>query len=222
MNCYKNIIILKQYEVVNMKIPFGPREPNKKETKLLTKLGFDTNKMEKKGRYYYIEVPSDSNIKCKANDSAFDRTETTITYKGVEVISINQKTAIYDSYCYFNISEQAVEEALAKQEVEEKSENEAVKLTKFQKKLADRLSQVEFIVFGEGAQLGYGKMLGAQFPYLQALKKENPAEHDQLINSNEKYKKLLEMFPNWTDAFNLQGRYQDQDVGPFLAFGRID
>lgn len=194
-----------------MKIVFGSRKPNEKESALLLKLGFDLNKLENKGRYYYLEVPSEK-LKVKTNNPAFDLSITTISYNGVEVISINQKTAIYDSYVYFNINEKAILEALSKPEMEEEKQ---VKLSSFQQKLADRIRQIEFIVFEDGADRGYGKMLSAQLPYLQALRKENPEEHDQLISSNERYKKLFEMFPDWTDKNNLQPKYEARDVGIF-------
>ena len=42
-------------------------------------------------------------------------------------------------------------------------------------------------------------------------------EHDKLIQSDERNKKLYEMFPNWTDPRNLQARYMRMDVGPFMA-----
>jgi hypothetical protein len=201
-----------------MQIPFGPRKPNEKETELLTKIGFDLNKLEQRGRYYYLEVPVNSKIKCNVKNPAFDRQYTTVSYNGVEVISINQKTAIYDSYCYFNVSENAVEEALAKPEVveDEKAEN-TVKLTAFQQKVTDRLTQLVSIIFEDGAQRGYAKWIGIQLEHLRTLKQENTTEHDQLINSNAQYKKLLDMFPDWIDINNLQRKYEAQDVGAVMA-----
>jgi len=171
---------------------------------------------------------------CKVSNPAFDRSFTTVSYNGVEVISINQKTAIYDSYVYFHINESAVDDALSKSltaaeekaenektgnssSTEEKAEDKKPSLTEFQKKLAHRLLQLEFIVFEDGAQRGYGKMIGTQFPYLQALRKENQNEHDELIDSSERYKKLLSMFPDWTDKNNLQPKYEAKDVGVLAA-----
>ena len=86
-----------------------------------------------------------------------------------------------------------------------------------QKKLDQELSQLANIVFEDGAQRGYGKHISSYLKKLVDLKKENTTEHDQLISTNEQYKNLLTMFPDWTDAKNLQRKYEAADVGPFMA-----
>lgn len=73
------------------------------------------------------------------------------------------------------------------------------------------------IIFQGGADRGYGKFISAQFPYLRELKAENPEEYKQLIESNEQYQQLEEMFPSWTDPNNLQRQYERRDVGLFAA-----
>lgn len=209
-------------EVYIMQIPFGPGEPNQQQTELLTKLGFDLRSMEKKGRYYFLSVPETPRIRCERHTPAFDKINYTLYYNDVSVITINQKTAIYDAYIYFNISTSSVDEALAKNaEISEKELGEkksaAPKLTEYQKRLVNRLRQLEFIIFEDGADRGYGSSIAQQFPYLQDLKRENPEEHDQLILNNERYKQLFEMFPAWTDPNHLQAHYEARDVGPFVA-----
>lgn len=200
-----------------MQIPFGSRKPDDRESALLMLIGFDLEKLEFKGRYYFLTLPTDPKIKCTVKDPTFDRSETTVTYNGVTVISINQKTAMYDQFCYFTIRAKAVEEALNAKPVAENKADEGLKpdagdkkaeasveLTEFQERLAGRLSQVELIVSGAGAESEYGlSMLEAQLENLRELKKENSIEHDQLINSKEKYKKLLAMFPNWANEKSL-------------------
>lgn len=64
-----------------MQIPFGSRKPNEQEKSLLEKLGFDITKIENKGRYYYLDVPSNSKLRCKVEQPAFDRLFTTVFYQ---------------------------------------------------------------------------------------------------------------------------------------------
>lgn len=204
-----------------MRVPFGPRVPNAQETELLTKLGFDLESMAQSGRYYFLNTPDNPRVRCEKITPDFDEVRYEIYYNDVSVINISQKTAIYDAYVYFNISASAVEEALAKNteitEQEALAKSTKPELTEYQTRLADRLAQLVGIIFEGGASRGYGSMIGAQFSYLIALRKENPIEHDALIASNPRYTKLLEMFPNWSDPNHLQARYERMDVGPFAA-----
>ncbi len=212
-----------------MKIPFGSRKPTEKESSQLTRLGFDLDKMEKGVKYYYLEIPSNPKMQCKIDNLRFNCTVTAVSYNGVEVISIKQQTAIYDSYVYFNINEKEIDKALTKSlsgakgkivikktdkspSLEEKKEDKNTQLTKFQKNLADRLSVIEFIVFDGGAETGHGSVLGEQLPCLQALRKENPEEDDKLMNSSDRYKELITMFPEWTDKYNLQPAYEAKNA----------
>lgn len=204
-----------------MRVPFGARLPNKQERELLVKLGFNLDSMEKTGRYYFLNMPDSPRVRCERQTPDFDKVMYNIYYNDISVISINQKTAMYDAYVYFNISAPSVEEALAKNA--EITEEEAIAkstkpvLTKYQKRLADRLSQLVNIIFEDGASRGYGSWIGAQCEHLRKLKTENPGEHDALIASNKQYQELLGMFPDWRDSHNLQARYERMDAGPFAA-----
>lgn len=204
-----------------MRIPFGPNQPNETQTELLKSLGFNLEDMSMQGRYYFLNTPSSPRVRCERRTPDFDKVNYDIFYNDVRVISINQKTAAYDSYVYFNISSPAVVEALAKNA--EITEEQAVamtaapELTAYQKRLASRLSQLANIIFEGGASRGYGSMIGTQCQLLRELKAENPAEHDALIASNPRYQELLEMFPNWTDSKNLQATYMLRDAGLFKA-----
>lgn len=197
-----------------MKIPFGSRAPDEKESKQLKKLGFDLDKVTYQGRYYFLETPDDPRIQVNEKHPAFDRREITVSFNEVEVISINQKTAMYDAWVHCHLNAKNIEEALLKKDVIPEKKPE---LTEYQEKLANRLLQLEDIIFGDGAQRGYGSFIGAQFPYLIKLREENPEEHDKFIASKESYKKLYQMFPNWTDRNNLQRKYEAMDVGVFAA-----
>jgi len=166
------------------------------------------------GRYYFLDVPKDPRIKINEKHPAFDRREIYISFNGVEVININQKTAMLDAWVMFHLNEDNVKEALSKTDV---IPEKAPKLTEFQSRLASRLGQLEFVIFEDGAQRGYGKTIGQQFPYLIELRNENPEEHDKLIASNEQYKKLYEMFPEWKEVNNLQRKYEKMDVGVFAV-----
>ncbi len=197
-----------------MRIPFGSRAPNKQEVELLSKLGFNLDEMSKEGRYYFIDVPNDPRIKINETHPQFDRREIYISFNGVEVIKINQKTAMYDAWVMFNLNEENIKEALSRPDL---IPAKAPELTPFQSRLAMRLGQLKFVIFGDGAQRGYGKTIGDQFPYLIEMRKENPEEHDKFIASNEQYKKLYEMFPDWKDVNHLQKKYEDMDVGVFAV-----
>lgn len=107
---------------------------------------------------------------------------------------------------------------VTEQEAEEKSRKP--QLTEYQTRLVDLIRQVEFIVFGPGAEAGYGKCLGEQLSLLRTLKSENPVEHDQLINGNTTYQRLITMFPNWVDRNNRQAHYESRDIGPVPAMMR--
>lgn len=148
----------------------------------------------------------------------FDKVHGSVKYNGIEVITFHQKTAIYDPYVQFNLFEMNIEEALSKpvSAAEEKVDEDPAILD-YRRRLTDRLFELEGIIFGDAARRGYGSWIGLQFPYLIALREENPAEHDAVIASNEHYTKLLEMFPNWSDPKGLQARYVAMDVGPFAA-----
>ena len=161
-----------------MRVPFGSRVPNEQEKELLVKLGFNLDSMEQTGRYYFLNTPDSPRVRCEKRTPDFDKVMYNIYYNDVSVISINQKTAIYDAYVYFNISASSVEEALAKNA--ETTEEEAIEkyaepvLTNYQQRLASRLSQLVFIVFEGGASRGYGRDIGNQCQLLNELKKENP------------------------------------------------
>lgn len=132
----------------------------------------------------------------------------------IKVISVYQKTAIHAPDLQFEISPSAVDKALAKNdEPLVKKESESKNLTKYQKRLIDRLRQLKSIIFGDGASRGYSNMIAEQIRHLRELRKENPDEHDDLIKSNEHYRKLLKMFPDWTDRFYLQPQYEAKDAG---------
>jgi hypothetical protein len=202
-----------------MRVPFGPRVPNEQETGLLTKLGFNLASIEHTGRYYFLNTPDNPRVRCEKHTPDFDKIRYDIYYNEVEVISIRQKTAIYDSYVFFDITASSVEEALAKSA--EMAVVAKPELSEYQVRLTDHLQQLVGIIFEGGASRGHGSMIGCQFPYLRELRKENPIEHDALIASNSRYKELLEMFPNWTDPQYLQGRYERMDAGPLAAMSAI-
>ncbi len=100
----------------------------------------------------------------------------------------------------------------------EPEQNTKPKLTDFQKRLANRLMNVEFIIFGSGAESGHARAIADQLKNLRDLRNENPAEHDSLIASKDTYKKLYAMFPNWTDTKGAQKRYESMDDGFGITF----
>ena len=206
-----------------MKIPFGPRVPNENETIQLKKLGFNLDNLTLSGRYYFLNIPETPRIQVAKEAPAFDRNEYSIKYNNVEVITINQKTAIYDSWVYFNLNSSAIEQAIElNEEIAPEQAKEMYKepeLTEYQQRLEERLSQLEFIIFRDGASRGYGKMIGAQFPYLKDLRAENPQEHDAFLQTKDNYKKLVEMFPSWNDHKGLQAKFEAADVGVFATLG---
>ncbi len=99
--------------------------------------------------------------------------------------------------------------------VEEKKEEDD-----YATRLKDRLKQLEFATSHDGAIAGYGRCIPAQFPYLVALREENPEEHGRIIESNSSYKKLYAQFPGWSDPNNLTRKYEAMDQGVFAAIAR--
>lgn len=79
--------------------------------------------------------------------------------------------------------------------------------------LYNRICTLHNIVLGDGAQRGYGKLIGCNLELLRAIRAENPTEHDVFINADEDYKKLWKLFPNWTDAYELQKDFVAEDIG---------
>jgi len=200
-----------------MKIPFGTRRPNEDESILLQQIGCTVDD-KTHGKYYYISLPEDSSrFEVNKNTPDFDKVHYTVLYNGTEVISVNQKTAMYDSYVYCNISKSSIDLALTKNEEFDQAQKNKPVMSDYQNELIDRLRQLENIIFEGGASRGYGRYIGLQFPYLIEFKKQNPEEHDAVIAGNPRYKKLFEMFPNWTDPNHLQATYEQRDVGPFMA-----
>jgi len=206
-----------------MKIPFGTRIPNEKETLELKELGFNLDNLTLSGRYYFLNIPETSRFQVTKETPAFDRNEYSVKYNNVEVITINQKTAIYDSWVYFHLNSSAITQAIELNEEitpeQAHNMNKEPELTEYQQRLSERLSQLEFIIFGGGASRGYGKMIGVQFPYLKDLRAENPQEHDAFLQTKDNYKELAEMFPSWNDHKGLQAKYESADVGVFAALG---
>jgi hypothetical protein len=194
-----------------MYLPIGQRKLSEKQIELLLKLGFDPSKMQQRGDGYYLEVPENSKIDLtRDRDPERNDFETiVIKYNGIEVIGVLLKTAPYDSKTLsFTISEEAVEKALAMTgaAIAEKNLAEG-KLTEYQQKLAGRLADLAACVRTGGPNTSGAER---QLRYLRDLKNENPTEHDQLINSNEDYKNLLKLFPNWVNESGQQHKLQNQ------------
>jgi hypothetical protein len=202
-----------------MKIPFGSRAPNEKELAQLEQLGFDQEKMTHKGRYYFLEIPNDPRIQVKEMHPAFDRREIHGKFNELEVISINQKTAMYDSWVFFYLDEKNIEQALLHKEFIPEKKQE---LTEYQKKLNTCLRSLETIIFEDGVQRGYGKMIGHHLQQLIELREENLEEHNKFIASKENYTKLYKIFPNWEDKTGLQKEYEAMKVNPFIVASTND
>lgn len=197
-----------------MRIPFGKKAPSEEQVALLKKIGFTEEHIIDGGQYFYLAIPDDPDLRCEQHNPAFDRRTFDLSFRGKEVVSVSQKTAIYDQYVYCDIDSDAIEEAIQLPKLEPSQEKQ---LSAYQHRLAERLSQLEFIIFEDGADRGYGKMISAQFPYLKELQAENPQEYRELMDSNPRYLKLEEMFPDWIDRHNLQSQYEARDAGPFAA-----
>lgn len=184
---------------------------------LLARFGIEID-AEKTDKYYFFTLPDSPKFTYSEDRPDFDKINTTIKYNGVDLISIRQKTAVWDSWVIFSFDESKVDEALAKNATEaEVSKADDSVITEYHGRLKGRLRQLEAIIFEGGASRGYGSFIRAQFPYLLELRRENVEEHDKLIQSNKRYTELYEMFPNWTDPRNLQARYMRMDVSPFMA-----
>ncbi|EDP47044.1 hypothetical protein [Rickettsiella grylli] len=197
-----------------MEIPFGSRAPNKKEFAQLKQLGFDPDKITFRGRYYFLEIPSDPRIQVNELFPAFDRREIHVQLNGFEVISINQKTAIYDSWVFCNLNKKNIEQALlCKEFIPEKKQE----LTEYQKRLNGCLRSLEIIIFEDGAQRGYANTIGDHLQQLIKLSEENPNEHNKLIAHNKNYTQLYEMFPHWVDQYELQKKYSAMEVNPLTV-----
>lgn len=107
---------------------------------------------------------------------------------------------------------------IARNSIFKPEQNKKPALTDFQKRLANRLMNVEFIIFGSGAESGHARAIADQLKCLRDLRKENPSEHDSLIASEDTYKKLYAMFPNWTDTKGMQKRLKSMDAGFGITF----
>ncbi len=71
-----------------MYIVFGRKPPNEEDTKFLTLLGFDMNTMKMVGRYYMLEVPTTPEINLTFYRSNERKTNYSISYKNIPVISV--------------------------------------------------------------------------------------------------------------------------------------
>jgi phosphoribosylamine-glycine ligase len=91
----------------------------------------------------------------------------------------------------FYLDEKNIEKALVHKEFipEEKQ-----KLTEYQEKLKTYLRNLEIIIFEDGAERGYAKMICGQLQELIKLREENLEEHNKFIDGNKNYSKLYKMF----------------------------
>lgn len=96
-----------------MKIPYGKNLPTKQKKELLSKLGFNVNRMPKIGQIYYLEVPNFTEIRCEEQIQSFFQSRHRIFCNNLQVIFIHTRRVFNDTYVYFNISASAITEALS-------------------------------------------------------------------------------------------------------------
>lgn len=93
-----------------MKIPYGKNKPNDSDAALLSELGFDLNKIELQGNYYFLTVPE--HLKVEYN---FDGGKDTynIFLKDTKIISIQYRTTYigYTDVMHFAILVNTIEHA---------------------------------------------------------------------------------------------------------------
>lgn len=148
-------------------IPYGPKEPTGHDAEQLRNLGVDLNNLRSQGRYYYITLPDTGRIHIEENRPVFDKVEHRVFYNDIEVINVNQKTAMWDPYIFFKIFADNVQKALEKNaEISEQELGENYKnkeLTHFQEKVKGKLDDLKMIVFEGGAARGYATLIGENF-----------------------------------------------------------
>jgi hypothetical protein len=90
-------------------------------------------------------------------------------------------------------------------------------MDEYEKRLRDRIRQLEFASSSQGASAGYGKCIPDQLSLLRELRKENPVKHDAVIEGDSAYRALYKAFPAWFDNDNLTSKYKAMDNGPVLS-----
>ncbi len=199
-----------------MQIPFGSRQPNEQEKELLLKLGFNLNEIEQTGRYYFLNIPKNPRIRCEKLPKDQQSQSYSIYYNDTRVITINQKTTFQDATVSFNFGTSSVIEA-ALEKNKEISDEEAKKISEYQANLVKYIIDLEMVVFNGGAQRGWADKIRPILSKLNYLNGENPTAHDVLIESNQRYKKVLDLFPGWIDVNNLEPQYKSMDINPWGA-----
>lgn len=195
------------------------------ERNLLLKLNFDLSTIRSKydGLWRTLEVMETEFIKIYVGHSGLTTT-CTITCKGLQVI----RTIEYDSFypenrkLEFYIDEEKINESLQLCEQASKEEKKTFTPTEFQTKLIERIEQLKHIIYGGGAERGWGEVIPRNLAYLKGYKEENIAEFYQVIDSNKVYQDMYyNLFPGWNDEKNLTPTYIKKDRGIFGAISTM-
>ncbi len=95
-----------------MKIPYGKNKPNDNDAALLSELGFDLNKIDLQGNYYFLTVPEHLKVE---HNSDRGKDNYNIFLKDTKVISIQYRTTYigYTDVMHFAILVNNVEHAKA-------------------------------------------------------------------------------------------------------------
>lgn len=191
------------------KVPFGKTLPDDIEKGYLIKLGFNLTKLTKVDRYYILDIPESSSIRCEKiakGSGASNKNIYNIYYNNVLVICINHET-VNDLLnnkklikLSFKIKRKVVDEELAKNAEMKKllAGSSAPQLAGYQKELIYSLDKLVDITLKYSSRYGNNfNDIPSVLSKLKRLREENFNEHDKVIASNRNYEELLNIFPNW-------------------------
>lgn len=97
------------------KMPFGTREPNNEEKKLLSLIGIDVTNVEKNGTFYYLTLPSenDSYLRYIRYEWHYNKVQHLLFYGDFRVFTGSQSNEAYTTKIYPNIHKAEIEKALS-------------------------------------------------------------------------------------------------------------
>lgn len=189
-----------------MRIPCGLNQPDAEIVNLLNKVYWHECKVIQESELYFIEITA-----AQFSSMSFplmqleltldnDRPTYSVSFKNILIFTSKQNPIDVNNDYTVTIDPQAA----------------------YRLNLDQAVLRLENIVFYEGAQRGYGKDIKRNLEYLAALRAKNPSEHDNFIATNENYKKLWKLFPNWIDKYGLQPDFEAMDNGVVVAtFGEL-
>lgn len=182
-----------------MDIVIGKEKPHVTTLALLNTLGFNLVHNPDDDFPYslsFADKINKSKITKRVINEDFDRTKTIYSFDGINIISVEFKSAVYDPYMIFRPDhtglKKAIEKSINSSNETKKEDND--NLIKFYNRIEDHMYQIQYIHTivkkDESALL-------IQLGHMRKLREENQVDHDAYVKQyhNIWYK----LYPEWNN-----------------------